>query len=144
MIYLKIKKSIYILLLSMKIIYGQSSVFEDDIGYIIISSDSSYVPIYIDGSLIGHTPIAKPIPLITGNHFISIHPLSISRPFRQYGPNDSMKKIYIINSDTVKVHLNTYLLNQESKKRMQENKYKGYIGIVLSTLVVWQFWILSG
>ena len=55
-----------------------------------------------------------------------------------------MKKIYIINSDTVKVHLNTYLLNQESKKRTQEDKYTNYISIALSALVVWQFWILSG
>ena len=55
-----------------------------------------------------------------------------------------MKNIYIINSDTVKVHLNTYLLNQESKKRTQEDKYTRYISIALSALVVWQFWILSG
>ncbi len=39
-------------------------IFDDDIGYIAISADSSYVPIYIDGTLIGHTPITKPIPLI--------------------------------------------------------------------------------
>tara|TARA_Y100000746_G_C15449495_1_gene426464 strand:+ start:739 stop:1125 length:387 start_codon:yes stop_codon:yes gene_type:complete len=128
----------------MKVIFSQSSIFDDDIGYIAISADSSYVPIYIDGTLIGHTPFDQPIPLIAGNHFISIHPLSVSRPFRQYGPNDSMKNIYIINSDTVKVHLNTYLLNQESKKRTQEDKYTRYISIGLSALVVWQFWILSG
>ncbi|MED5433300.1 MAG: hypothetical protein VYB52_00465 [Candidatus Neomarinimicrobiota bacterium] len=137
------KKSIISLFLSIFMVYSQSSFFEEDIGYINITSDSSHVPIYVDGSLVGHTPIKKPIPLIPGNHFISIHPLSISKPFLQYGPNDSMKHIYIINNDTINLHLNTFLLHQESIRRTKEDFYSRYINIGLSILVIWQFLILS-
>ena len=143
MIYSNMKKSIISLFLSIFMVYSQSSFFEEDIGYINITSDSSHVPVYVDGSLVGHTPIKKPIPLIPGNHFISIHPLSISKPFRQYGPNDSMKHIYIINNDIINLHLNTFLLHQESVRRTKEDFYSRYINIGLSILVIWQFLILS-
>ena len=143
MIYSNMKKSIISLFLSIVMVYSQSSFFEEDIGYINITSDSSHVPVYVDGSLVGHTPIKKPIPLIPGNHFISIHPLSISKPFRQYGPKDSMKQIYIINNDTINLYLNTFLLHQESVRRTKEDFYSRYINIGLCILVIWQFLILS-
>jgi len=143
MIYSKMKKSITSLFLSIIMVYSQSKVFDEDIGYINITSDSSHVPIYIDGSLVGHTPLKNPIPLISGNHFIGIHPISISKPFRQYGPNDSMKNIYIFNNDTTNLHLNTFLLHQEAIQRKNEDINSRYINIGLSILIIWQFWILS-
>ena len=79
MIYSKMKKSITSLFLSIIMVYSQSKVFDEDIGYINITSDSSHVTIYIDGSLVGHTPLKNPIPLISGNHFIGIQHIFFCR-----------------------------------------------------------------
>ena len=56
---------------------GQVSPFEDNVGYIVITSDTSNIPIFIDGTLIGHTPLEKPIPVLPGNHQVGIHPISV-------------------------------------------------------------------
>ena len=73
---------------------GQVSPFEDNVGYIVITSDTSNIPIFIDGTLVGHTPLEKPIPVLPGNHKVGIHPISVTDPFTQYGP-DKTKKIFM-------------------------------------------------
>ena len=92
---------------------GQVSPFEDNVGYIVITSDTSNIPIFIDGTLIGHTPLEKPIPVLPGNHKIGIHPISVTDPFTQYGPDKTKKNIYVIQGDTNRVHLNSFLLHQQ-------------------------------
>ena len=67
------QKWFFTLLCSFSTLIGQSSVFESEPGYIYVTSDSSTVPIYVDGNLVGHTPIKKPIPVIQGVHFIGFH-----------------------------------------------------------------------
>ena len=86
---------------------GQVSPFEYNVGYIVITSDTSNIPIFIDGTLIGHTPLEKPIPVLPGNHQVGIHPISVNDPFTQYGP-DKTKNIYVIQGDTNRVHLNSF------------------------------------
>ena len=122
---------------------SQRTVFDDPYGFLKITSDSSNVPVYIDGDLIGHTPIDKTIPLIVGNHYIDIKPLSISNPFSQHGPMRSSKNIYVFRNDTAHVILNPYDLQMRSEKIIKDNLYTRYIGTGLGLLMIWQLWIIA-
>ncbi|MEL1228811.1 MAG: hypothetical protein VW833_03275 [Candidatus Neomarinimicrobiota bacterium] len=122
---------------------GQVSPFEDNVGYIVITSDTSNIPIFIDGTLIGHTPLEKPIPVLPGNHKVGIHPISVNDPFTQYGPDKTKKNIYVIQGDTNRVHLNSFLLHQQLIHQKKESLYSKYINIALSMLLIWQMLILS-
>ncbi|GIS47758.1 MAG: hypothetical protein Ct9H90mP20_4280 [Candidatus Neomarinimicrobiota bacterium] len=123
---------------------GQVSPFEDNVGYIVITSDTSNIPIFIDGTLIGHTPLEKPIPVLPGNHKVGIHPISVTYPFAQYGPDKTKKNIYVIQGDTNRVHLNSFLLHQQLIHQKKESLYSKFINITLSMLLIWQMLILSG
>ena len=136
-------KYIFGALIYLSISYGQSQVFESNPGYIIIESDTSAVPIYVDGILMGHTPIKNPIPVLQGTHSISHHPPSLKDPFIQYGLIDGMKQVYVFSDDTVRVYLNTMILDKELKRVKSEYLYTNYIGIGLIFLLIWQLWIIS-
>ncbi len=122
---------------------GQVSPFEDNVGYILITSDTSNIPIFIDGTLIGHTPLEKPIPVLPGNHKLGIHPISVTDPFTQYGPDKTKKNIYVIQGDTNRVYLNSFLLDQQLIHQKKDSLYSKYINITLSILLIWQMLILS-
>ena len=122
---------------------GQVSPFESNVGYIVITSDTSNIPIFIDGTLIGHTPLEKPIPVLPGNHEVGIHPISVNDPFTQYGPDKTKKNIYVIQGDTNRVHLNSFFLDQQLIHQKKESLYSKYINITLSMLLIWQMLILS-
>ena len=122
---------------------GQVSPFEYNVGYIFITSDTSNIPIFIDGTLIGHTPFEKPIPVLPGNHKVGIHPISITDPFTQYGPDKTKKNIYVIQGDTNRVYLNSFLLDQQLIQQKKESLYSKFINITLSMLLIWQMLILS-
>ena len=122
---------------------GQVSPFEDNVGYIVITSDTSNIPIFIDGTLIGHTPLEKPIPVLPGNHQVGIHPISLIDPFTQYGHDKTKKNIYVIQGDTNRVYLNSFLLDQQLIHQKKESLYSKYINITLSMLLIWQMLILS-
>ena len=136
-------KYIFGALIYLSISYGQSQIFETNPGYIIVESDTSAVPIYIDGILMGHTPIKNPIPVLQGAHSISHHPPSLKDPFIQYGLIDGMKQVYVFSDDTVRVYLNTMILDKELKRVKSEYRYTNYIGIGLIFLLIWQLWIIS-
>ena len=74
------------------------------------------MPIYVDGTLIGHTPITSPIPVFEGIHRVSHYPPSIKDPFITYGEIKDEKKIFVLGGDTVKVHLNTILFSEQIKQ----------------------------
>ena len=122
---------------------GQVSPFEYNVGYIVITTDTSNIPIFIDGTLIGHTPLEKPIPVLPGNHQVGIHPISVNDPFTQYGPDKTKKNIYVIQGDTNRVHLNSFFLDQQLIHQKKESLYSKYINITLSMLLIWQMLILS-
>ena len=52
-------KWIILILTLLNTLAAQTSTFEENPGYIYISADTIGVPIYIDGSLIGHTPFGE-------------------------------------------------------------------------------------
>ena len=125
------------------LLIGQVSPFEYNVGYIVITSDTSNIPIFIDGTLIGHTPLEKPIPVLPGNHQVGIHPISVNDPFTQYGPDKTKKNIYVIQGDTNRVHLNSFFLDQQLIHQKKESLYSKYINITISMLLIWQMLILS-
>ena len=142
-IYLVLKKITYLTFLIVTLANSQNSIFDEPYGFVSIESDSINIPIYIDGDLIGHTPIQKPIPLIIGSHYIDIKPISISNPFAQQGAVNSSKNIYVFKNDTVTIAINPYLLRKENEKAIKERRYSGYIGLTLGLLTLWQLWIIS-
>ena len=144
MIYFMFKITIYSVCFISTMAISQRTVFDDPYGFLKITSDSSNVPVYIDGNLIGHTPIDKTIPLIVGNHYIDIKPLSISNPFSQHGPLRSSKNIYVFRNDTAHVILNPYDLQMRSERRVKEKLYTNYIGFGLGILTILQIWIITG
>tara|TARA_B110000438_G_C15255409_1_gene411692 strand:- start:47 stop:469 length:423 start_codon:yes stop_codon:yes gene_type:complete len=137
------EKWFFILLCSFSILFSQSSVFESEPGYIHISSDSSSMPIYIDGNLIGYTPIENPVPVMEGVHFISFHPTTFKDPFISYGNIDTDKQIFVLSGDTVKVSLNTFLIDKNIERVRKEFQITNYIGLGIITLFLWQLWIIS-
>ena len=143
MIYFMLKKAIYSIYFFGAITLSQSSVIDEPYGFVSIESDSINIPIFIDGNLIGHTPIKKPIPLIVGNHYIDIKPLSVSRPFMQGGQTDESKNIYIFRNDTVSIIINPFVFQMRSEKMIKERIYTSYIGAGLGLLMIWQLWIVA-
>ena len=137
------KKILYLTFLIVTLANSQSSIFDEPYGYASIESDSTNIPIYIDGDLIGHTPIQKPVPLIIGSHYIDIKPISISNPFTQQGEVSSSKNIYVFKNDTISIVINPYLLHKESERVIKERRYSGYIGLALGLLTLLQLWIIS-
>lgn len=122
---------------------GQSSLFESEPGYIHVISDSSTVPIYLDGNLVGHTPIEDPIPVIEGVHFIGFHSTTFKDPFLSYGNIETDKQIFVLSGDTVNVSFNTFLIDKNIERVRKEYKITNYIGIGIITLFLWQLWIIS-
>jgi len=136
-------KILSVIILSFSMSNAQQTPFQEQIGYINITSDTSNVPIYVDGILVGHSPLAKPIPVLPGNHTIGIYPISIKNPFTQYGLEKTQKQIFVFNGDTNRVHLNSFLLDQQLIHQKKESLYSKYINITLSMLLIWQMLILS-
>lgn len=138
-----VNKYIFILFMWVSTAIGQSPIFESDPGYIRISADTTTVPVYVDGTLMGHTPFSNPIPVLEGIHHISHHPPSIQDPFISYGKIESAKQIFVLSGDTVNVHLNTILLASKVQSAKKGFRMTNYAGVGLSMLVLWQLWILS-
>jgi len=138
------KKRFFIIFLNISLLIGQSSVFETEPGFIYVKADSSSLPIYLDGNLIGHTPIEKPIPVIEGVHFIGFHPPSFKDPFLSYGKVESDKQIFVLSGDTVNVSFNTFLVDNNIKKIKKEYQMTNYVGIGMLGLFLYQLWIISG
>jgi|TARA_B100001750_G_C15513974_1_gene605613 hypothetical protein len=138
-----INKYAFTLLIGISTLMGQSPIFESEPGYIRISADTTNIPVYIDGTLMGHTPFSKSIPVLEGVHRISHHPPSIHDPFISYGDIESVKKIFVLSGDTVNIHLNTALLTAKIHRAKSEYRMTNYAGVGLSMLVLWQLWVLS-
>tara|TARA_B100000929_G_scaffold260391_1_gene224619 strand:- start:83 stop:508 length:426 start_codon:yes stop_codon:yes gene_type:complete len=136
-------KWIIYLLVSLTFLNAQTDIFSENPGFIYVKSDTSAVPIYINGNLIGHTPIYKPIPVLEGIHHISSHPPSIRDPFLQYANTEEIKQVFVMSGDTVEVLLDTYLLTNRLNQIKKDYYFTNYVGVGISLLVVWQLWILS-
>lgn len=136
-------KILSVIILSFSMLNAQQTPFQEQIGYINITSDTSNVPIYVDGILVGHSPLAKPIPVLPGNHTIGIYPISIKNTFTQYGLDETQKQIFAFNGDTIKVHLNSFLINQHFKQQKNAVLLSRYINIGIGMLFLCQLWILS-
>ena len=136
-------KWIIYLLVCLRFLNAQTDIFSENPGFIYVKSDTSAVPIYINGNLIGHTPIYKPIPVLEGIHHISSHPPSIRDPFLQYANTEEMKQVFVMSGDTVEVLLDTYLLTNRLNQMKKDYYFTNYVVIGISLLVIWQLWILS-
>lgn len=137
------EKRILTFLFYFSVMFSQNNLFESEPGYLLIYADTSAVPIYIDGNLIGQTPLDKPIPVLEGIHSISHHNPSIVDPFISYGRIETDKQVFVLAGDTVIVSLNTTLLSKKENQIKNNYKRTNFIGLGLFTIVLWQLWILS-
>jgi len=131
------------LCLLVRMTMAQGTVFDSEPGFIKVLADTTTVPIYVNGSLVGHTPLENPIPVYQGIHHITHHPPSISDPFLQYTKTNGVKQIFVLSGDTVTVILNTHLLANRISQAKKEHYFTNYIGIGVSLLVLWQLWVLA-
>ena len=138
-----VNKYVFTLLIGISILIGQSPIFESKPGYIRILADTTNIPVYVDGTLMGHTPFSKSIPVLEGVHRISHHPPSIQDPFISYGDIESVKKIFVVSGDRENIYLNTTLFTAKIDRAKSEYRMTNYAGVGLSMLVLWQLWVLS-
>ena len=73
----------------------------------------------------------------------SHHPPSIRDPFLQYGLIEEMKQVYVFSEDTVRVYLNTLVLNEELRRAKLDYRYTNYVGMGLIFIMIWQLFIIS-
>ena len=68
---------------------------------------------------------------------------SLKDTFLQYGMIEEMKQVYVFSEDTVRVYLNTTVLNEELRKAKLDYRYTNYIGMGLIFILIWQLFIIS-
>ena len=101
------------------------------------------VNIAVIGQHFPYTPIANPIPVMEGIHFIGFHPANIKDPFLSYGNIETDKQIFVLSGDTVTVSFNTFLIDKNIERVRKEYQITNYIGIGIITIFLWQLWIIS-
>jgi len=136
-------KWIIALLISLGALTAQMDEFVKNPGYIDVKADTIAVPIYIDGTLIGHTPLDRPVPVLEGIHHITHHPPSFRDPFLQFAKTETVKQLFVLSGDTVHVRLDTQLMENRLIRAKREYHLTNYFGIGFSLLVLWQLWILA-
>ena len=54
-----------------------------------------------------------------------------------------MKQVYVFSEDTVRVYLNTIVLNEELRRAKLDYRYTNYIGMGLIFILILQLFIIS-
>ncbi len=113
-------------------------------GYIIPTCDSLGVSLFVDGVLIGKSPIQHPVPVLAGFHEVGYAPPQINDVYVKKQLYQAIKKVYVPIGDTVKVAL--YFDNEytQFKAIKTEHKITLYIGSIMSIMALFLIWKSSG
>ncbi len=127
--------------------FGWSSQVSDSLqfhpGYILISTDTIGVPIYIGHILVGQSPLKGPIPVMEGLHQVSfIHP-KIQKEYQELGFDDIVRQIYVVAGDTVNVFLYEGRHYEQIAFIRKEKKLSNAIGLSLSGMALYLLWVLT-
>ncbi|MFQ6678304.1 MAG: hypothetical protein ACE5D0_08280 [Fidelibacterota bacterium] len=113
-------------------------------GYILPTCDSLGVSLFVDGILIGKSPVNQPVPVLAGFHEVGYAPPQIKDAYVKQQLYHAIKKVYVPIGDTVKVAL--YFDNEytQFKAIKTENKITLYIGTVMSIMALFLLWKATG
>jgi len=117
-----------------------TNIFNKNIGYVQINTDSIGLNLFIDDILIGQSPLDNPIPVEVGFHNVTyIEPNYLDALGEHFSEDeinfllkDSNKKIYVSSNKTIFVNLwwKTYQDTIQKRKKMK------WIRTSLSTLII--------
>jgi len=114
----------------------------ESLSYLIIVTDTSHVPIYIDGVLMGYSPLKEPVPVPAGFHTISFLPGSVQNIYQdQLG--GVVKQVYIAPADTQTVFLETVTYRQELLKWRTDRQRSTVVGLTMGLLALVLIWIAA-
>lgn len=127
--------------------YGWSSQISDSLqfqpGYVLISTDTIGVPIYIDYILVGQSPLQLPIPVMEGLHQVSFMHPEIQKEYKELGFDEVVRQIYVATGDTVNVSLYKGRHYEQIVIMRNEKKWSNAIGLYLSGMALYLLWVLT-
>lgn len=136
------KSSILVLLIllsSTGSAWSQEAEKESAVGYLRIFVDTDLVQIYLDGEMIGYTPILEKIPVTTGWHHISF--FSPDFKYEHWTHRQERVLVNIVEAGTYRVmvnpgelhevHMEWHKLGRELDRYHSGRFYSAIIGILM-------------
>jgi hypothetical protein len=139
---LKAKHSILTLLVLYALaglLWSQENEQESAVGYLRIFVDTDLVQIYLDGEMIGYTPILEKIPVTTGWHHLSF--FSPDFKYEHWTHRQERVLVNIVEAGTYRVlvkpgelhevHMDWHELGRELDRYESGTFYSAIIGIIM-------------
>lgn len=112
----------------------------DETGYIRPTCDSLGIALFVDGVMIGYSPIRHPVPVLAGFHEIGYAPPEIRDEYVKARLHYAIKKVYVPIGDTVDVALSFDHEYTQFKTVRTEHKISQYIGIMMTIAAIYLLW----
>lgn len=112
----------------------------DETGYIRPTCDSLGIALFVDGVMIGYSPIRHPVPVLAGFHEIGYAPPEIRDEYVKARLLHAIKKVYVPIGDTVDVALSFDHEYTQFKTVRTEHKISQYIGIMMTIAAIYLLW----
>lgn len=112
----------------------------DETGYIRPTCDSLGIALFVDGVMIGYSPIRHPVPVLAGFHEIGYAPPEIRDEYVKARLHHAIKKVYVPIGDTVDVALSFDHEYTQFKTVRTEHKISQYIGIMMTIAAIYLLW----
>jgi hypothetical protein len=123
----------------MSSVWSQEAEKESTVGYLRIFVDTDLVQIYLDGEMIGYTPILEKIPVTTGWHHISF--FSPDFKYEHWTHRQEKVLVNIVGAGTYRVmdkpgelqeiHMEWHKLGRELDRYESGRFYSAIIGILM-------------
>lgn len=119
---------------------AQSTPEEPTVGYVRLFTDTDLVEIYIDGALIGYTPILERLVLTPGWHTISFFPSNFKQDHWKYRQKKILNSIIKDGTRQVLVRPGelheVYLEWQELDRRLRQGETNMFISSIIGVALV--------
>ncbi len=119
---------------------AQSTHEEPTVGYVRLFTDADLIEIYIDGALIGYTPILDRLVLTPGWHTISFFPSNFKQDYWKYRQKNILNSIIKDGTRQVLVRPGelheVYLEWQELDRRLRRGETNMFISSIIGVVLV--------
>ncbi len=112
-------------------------------GFILPTCDSLGVALFVDGVLIGYSPILHPVPVLAGFHEIGYAPPEIRNEYVKSRLHHAIKKVYVPIGDTVNVALSFDHEYTQFKTLRTEHRIAQYVGMLMALSALYLFFRIS-
>ncbi len=137
---MRVNLIILLALIIMGPLSAQSTDEEPTVGYIRLFTDTDLVEIYIDGVLIGYTPILEKLVLTPGWHTISFFPSNFKQDYWRYRQKKLLNSIIKDGTRQVLVKPGelheVYLEWQELDRRLRQGETNIFISSIIGVALV--------